>query len=197
MGCKATSSAAIIDSGEDANSHFAQFAKNKSLQVDHLVQTHAHIDHVMGLKPTKKLYPSAPIYMHQLDIPTYEAVEKSSKIYGIPVDFPLPPIDIFLKNSITVGKLEFEVIFTPGHCPGHCIFYCKEHVFAFVGDLIFEGSVGRTDLPNSSPPDMAESIRNIVKILPDECLLLPGHGGITKMVKEKASNPFIDAWCDI
>jgi hydroxyacylglutathione hydrolase len=195
VGCKRTKSAAFVDSGEDPAAFFAQCAKDHSLQVDHLLQTHAHIDHVMGLKATKELYPDAPIQMHKLDLPTYDLVELSSRNYGIPVEFPLPPIDIFLSDSLQVGKLHFDVIFTPGHAPGHCVFYCKEFNFAVVGDLIFQGSIGRTDLPNCSTKDMKKSIQNLVASLPDECLLLPGHGPVTSMAIEKAHNPYVQDWC--
>lgn len=195
MGCKVTHSAAIIDSGEDPSVFFAAYAKDQSFQVDHLLQTHAHIDHVLGLKATKEHYPEAPIHMHELDLPTYDLVEISSKTYGIPIDMPLPPIDIFLSKSLTVGELHFDVLFTPGHAPGHSVFYCKEHNFALVGDLIFQGSVGRTDLPNCSQKDMKESIRRLVSLLPDRCLLLPGHGPVTTMGVEKSGNPFVLDWC--
>lgn len=195
MGCKRTKFAALIDSGENPKDFFAGFAQSQSLQVEHLLQTHAHIDHVLGLKATKEQYPNAPIYMHELDLPTYDLVEQSSKNYGIPIDLPLPPVDIFFDQSLCVGKLEFDILFTPGHAPGHCVFYCKEHSFAFVGDLIFQGSIGRTDLPNCSPKDMQKSIRYLVKMLPDECLLLPGHGAVTSMGEEKGCNPYVLDWC--
>lgn len=195
MGCKKTKSAAIIDSGEVPSTFFAGCAQSQALQVEHLVQTHAHIDHVLGLKATKDYYPDAPIYMHKLDLPTYALVEQSSKNYGIPVDLPLPPIDIFLASSLLVGQLKFDVLFTPGHAPGHCVFYCPQQSFAFVGDLIFQGSVGRTDLPNCSPKAMKQSIRHLVKTLPDQCLLFPGHGAITSMGAEKAHNPYVLDWC--
>jgi glyoxylase-like metal-dependent hydrolase (beta-lactamase superfamily II) len=195
VGCKGSKSAAIIDSGEEPTAFFAPHAESHSLTVDHLLQTHAHIDHVLGLKATKQFYPNAPIYMHELDLPTYALVEPSSINYGIPIDLPLPDIDIFLTNSLTVGNLNFEVIFTPGHAPGHCVFYCKELKFAFVGDLIFQGSVGRTDLPNCSLSDMKKSIQHLIASLPDDCLLLPGHGGVTSILDEKMRNPYVQDWC--
>lgn len=195
VGCKRSNSAAMIDSGEDPAVYFARCATEHSLQVDHLLQTHAHIDHVLGLKATKIQYPNAPIYMHKLDLGTYDAVAQSGKKYGIPVDLPLPDIDVFLSASVDVGELHFEVLFTPGHAPGHCVFYNHKHKFAVVGDLIFQGSVGRTDFPNSSPKDMADSIRRLVAKVPDECLLLPGHGPVTSMAKEKKHNTYVIDWC--
>ena len=174
---------------------FAGYAQQQGLRVEHLVQTHAHIDHVLGLKATKKHFPLAPLYMHELDLPTYALVEKSAKSYNIPIELPLPKIDIFLGQSLTIGKLQFDVLFTPGHAPGHCVFYCKELSFAFVGDLIFQGSIGRTDLPNCSPKAMRKSIQLLVKTLPDQCLLLPGHGAVTSIQAEKAHNPYVQDWC--
>lgn len=133
--------------------------------------------------------------MHELDLPTYALVEQSSKNYGIPIDLPLPSIDFFLTQSLVVGSLQFDVLFTPGHAPGHCVFYCEKYSFAFVGDLIFQGSIGRTDLPNCSPKHMKQSIQQLVRALPDECLLLPGHGAVTSMAEEKAHNPYVLDWC--
>lgn len=197
MGCRHTKSAAIIDSGEVPSAFFAPCALQHSLQVKHLLQTHAHIDHVLGLKATKELYPEAPLYMHRKDLPSYSLVEKSSKTYGIPVDFPLPLVDVFLQPSapVQVGRLRFQVIFTPGHAPGHCVFYCQQLSLAFVGDLLFRGSVGRTDLPHSSPEDMKKSVQRVVEELPSDTLLLCGHGETTTMAAEKASNPFVREWC--
>jgi hydroxyacylglutathione hydrolase len=169
--------------------------------VEHLVQTHAHIDHVLGLKATKEHYPTAPIYMHKLDIPTYDLVPHSAKKYNIPIGLPLPPVDIFLSpsTSLVIGQLQFDVLFTPGHAPGHCVFYHRNQnkggvSFAFVGDLIFQNSVGRTDLPGSCSTEMKKSIQRIVKLLPADCLLLPGHGNMTSMAEEIAHNPFVRDW---
>jgi hydroxyacylglutathione hydrolase len=195
VGCKQTNSAAFIDSGEIPTTFFAGFAEKKGLRVEHLVQTHAHIDHVLGLKATKEHFPHAPVYMHELDLPTYAQVVKSSKTYGIPIDLPLPRVDVFLEHSLAVGNLQFDVLFTPGHAPGHCVFHCKEFNFAFVGDLIFQGSIGRTDLPNSDPKAMKKSIQSLVKSLPDECVLLPGHGAVTTIEAEKTHNPYVQDWC--
>ena len=128
VGCKHTKSAAFIDSGEVPAVFFAGYAQQQGLRVEHLVQTHAHIDHVLGLKATKKHFPLAPLYMHELDLPTYALVEKSAKSYNIPIELPLPKIDIFLGQSLTIGKLQFDVLFTPGHAPGHCVFCLLEGI---------------------------------------------------------------------
>jgi len=196
VACKHSKKAALVDSGEDPNVFFASYIRQHDFTLEYLIQTHAHIDHVMGLKATKERYPDATIYLHELDVPTYVLVKQSAEKYGLHIDLPLPPIDKYFANSITVGQLDFDVLFTPGHCPGHCVLYHKNKRFPFalVGDLIFQGSVGRSDFPNSSPVAMKKSIQYAVKAIADECVLLPGHGSITSMLLEKANNPYIKVW---
>lgn len=198
IGCKNTKEAAIIDSGEEPENYYEDCADKLSFNISSLIQTHAHIDHVAGLKPTKSRYPNAPIYMHKNDMPVYDMIEEASSMFGIDVDLPLPPIDIFIEEGtpLHVGDIKFDVLLTPGHSPGSCVFFHDSPTFpfAFVGDLIFEGSVGRTDLPGADGLKMQQSIRRIVKELPLTTLLLPGHMGTTHLAQEIAHNPFVKEW---
>ncbi len=93
--------------------------------------------------------------------------------------------------SLQLGGLQFEVRHAPGHTPGLCIFYCAQEAVCFCGDLIFQNSVGRTDLPGGDWDTLVDSIRQQVYTLPDETRLLPGHGGETNVEKEKRANPFV------
>lgn len=199
IGCKSSKEAALIDCGEDPSEFFDECANKGQYKVSHLIQTHAHIDHVGGLKPTKEKYPDAPIYMHEADLPVYNSVLQTAAMYGLSLPLPLPKVDKFIVEggNINVGDIKLDILFTPGHCPGHCVFLHKHTTvpFAFVGDLIFKCSVGRTDLPLCDHALMEKSIRRIVKDLPQKTLLLPGHMGVTTMEEEIAHNPFVIEWC--
>lgn len=193
--CKATKTAAIVDSGEDPDVFFDEYAQKESFNIAHLLQTHGHIDHVCGLVATKKKYPNAPIYLHKKELTVYNKVNIMALMMGIHCDTPLPSVDIFVEDGqeLVIGSLRFNVFFTPGHTPGHVIYYYDSHdtPIAFVGDLVFAGSVGRTDLPGCNQDHMIESIKKIVKILPDKTLLLPGHMNTTTMGQEIRHNPYV------
>ena len=198
IACKKTREAAIVDSGEDPSVFWGDYTDKQELSVSHLIQTHGHIDHVTGLVATKRKYPNARIFLHEKELTVYNNVEMMATMLGIHCDLPLPPVDTFVQNrqEIAVGKVKFEVILTPGHTPGHCVYYhnCPETPFAFVGDLIFKGSVGRTDLPGCNQNHMIESIQRLVKLLPPKTILLPGHMECTSMGTEIESNLFVRHW---
>ena len=136
--------------------------------------------------------------MHSKDEPVREGAPSSAAMFGAPPIEPVPPPDRFLDsdceagNTLQVGDtISFLPIFTPGHCPGHVVFWDKAHGNAFVGDLIFQGSVGRTDLPLANPGHMRDSLRLMLDTLPDSCKMLPGHMGPTTMGQERTSNHFL------
>ena len=113
-------------------------------------------------------------------------------MFGLAIDpGPEPAIDFEQGQTLRLGSNTLEVRFTPGHTPGHCIFYCAEAKTCFTGDLIFAGSVGRTDFPGGSWEQLEHSIRSQVYSLPDDTRLLSGHGELTTVGREKASNPFV------
>ena len=119
VGCKRTGEAAIVDAG-GRPAPFIEAAERKGLQIWHLLQTHAHIDHVSGLKATKEALPAALVYLHPLDLPVYESVPQQSQMFGVHCELPLPDIDKDLENGATlsVGEIDLEVVLTPGHSPG-------------------------------------------------------------------------------
>ena len=154
-----------------------------------------------GLVQTKEGYPDAPVCLHKDELPIYDAVEQQVKMFGVPCDLPLPPVDTYVEEgvNIRVGKIDFEIMLTPGHSPGSVVFFHNhaDNPFAFMGDLIFQGSVGRTDLPGCDPMDMKESVKRVCDWLPPSFLLLPGHMGVTTMEDEKNTNPFVREWATV
>ena len=150
--------------------------------------THAHIDHFGGLAAVKRAW-DVPVYLHPADAPLWAVASRQAAAYGLPFEAP-PPVDRALADGETlrVGTLRFAVVHTPGHAPGHCIF--EGHGIAFAGDLVFAGSVGRTDLPLSDPRAMQVSLERAAT-LPPQTVLYPGHGPVTTMGAELRSNPFL------
>jgi glyoxylase-like metal-dependent hydrolase (beta-lactamase superfamily II) len=152
--------------------------------------THAHLDHVGAVAALKREY-DVPVYLHPLDRPLYERADRQAAAYGLPFEQPpAPDRELAEGESVSVGEMTFDVLHVPGHAPGHVIFYRDD--VAFVGDLIFAGSIGRTDLPGSNPQDMTDSLERVSSTLPAELTLYPGHGPATTMGRELASNPFLN-----
>lgn len=190
LGCARTGKAAIIDTG-CATASLAT-AKAHGLTIEYLLQTHAHIDHIAGLAEIKQeTLPDAPIYLHPEDLPWYRAADKQAEMFGIPLRQP-PEIDVELQNGdvVSIGEIELKVIHTPGHCPGHVCFYNEHHEFLLAGDLLFRGSVGRTDFPMSDPSAMRESLRTIMR-LPDRTKVFAGHMMPTSIGHERTRNPHV------
>jgi len=151
--------------------------------------THAHADHLGAIAEIKRRW-DIPVYLHPLDDELYRGAEAKARMYGIPYEQP-PAADRTLEEGQTlkVGNLELTVSHVPGHAPGHVMFY--GHGNAFVGDCLFAGSVGRTDLEFSNPAHLEASLKRIVA-LPDDTVVHSGHGEITSIGREKVSNPFIN-----
>lgn len=192
VGCKSTNTAALIDSG-DSPDPFIRAADERSLTITHLLQTHAHIDHVAGLEETKQKLP-LPLYLHKDDLPVYEAVPAQAKMLpqlGLNIG-PLPAIDHYYTNDeiLSVGDLQFKIMHTPGHAPGHVCLYEKDQRVLIGGDLLFRQSIGRTDLPLCDPQKMMESLARVIT-LPDDVMVFPGHMGPTTIGFERKMNPFL------
>ena len=153
--------------------------------------THAHIDHACGVAELKRLL-GAPFALHPEDRPVLEHMPLSATMFGLPA-VEVPEIDRELQagESFTVGNLSAEVIFTPGHSGGGCCFYFSEQQVIFVGDTLFAGSVGRTDLPGGDTETLLTSIREQLLTLDDEVTVYSGHGPATTIGVERLSNPFL------
>jgi glyoxylase-like metal-dependent hydrolase (beta-lactamase superfamily II) len=167
------------------------YLKSQNLFLNAILITHAHFDHIMGCEELKKTYPDARIYLHQDDLPLWMG-QGGADDFGFEMGtLPKPDILLDKNTTIMIGEFSLQVFCTPGHTPGHVIFYSPEDHVAFCGDLIFDGGVGRTDLPGGDFNQLYESIQNVIYTMPDETILLPGHGCQTTVAKEKSSNPYV------
>ena len=188
-----TREAAVIDPAWDGEI-ILDAAQKRDWRIGHLWYTHAHFDHIGGAGAiADALNPLPLVALHPNDHVLWRA-GGGGAFFGFDIDpGPEPTIDFYQGQILRLGSVEFEVQFTPGHTPGHCILYVGSSRLCFCGDVIFAGSVGRTDLPGSSWEQLEHSIRTRIFTLPDETRLLPGHGPETSVGEEKRSNPFVRA----
>lgn len=188
LACPRTRQAIYIDPGEEAPVLLERIQAHK-LQLIAIVNTHAHIDHICGIQAVKERS-DVPIYLHEQDEPLYNALPAQGEWFGLSYP-PAPPVDAHLveNEDLEVGDLKVSVHHTPGHSPGSVCLEVDRHVFC--GDLIFAGSVGRTDLPGGSHEILIESIRKKLLPLGDEKILHPGHGPETTIGRERKTNPFL------
>ncbi|HUQ82420.1 MAG TPA: MBL fold metallo-hydrolase [Gemmatimonadaceae bacterium] len=151
--------------------------------------THAHLDHIGAVSGVRRRW-DVPVYLHPLDEPLYRMATRQAALYGLPFEQP-EPADRTLGDGdvLELGELRFAVMHAPGHAPGHVVIH--GHGIALVGDCLFAGSIGRTDLPMSNPRDLAASLERIVT-LADDTVVYPGHGPVTSIGIEAASNPFLN-----
>lgn len=189
--CSATDAAAIVDPGAAAT-RILDTVRSEGLRVQAIYLTHAHLDHVEGL-PEVRAALDAPVYLHPADLPLYERAPQQAEAFGMRLSGPLPKVDEELVpgTRVDVGRHELEVRFAPGHAPGHVIFHASAQGIALVGDVVFAGSIGRTDLPGGDMQELLASIRSEVLTLPDDTRLLPGHGPETTVARERMGNPFL------
>jgi hydroxyacylglutathione hydrolase len=186
-----TGAAAVIDPAWDGDIILAE-AKRRDWQIGQLWYTHAHFDHFGGAAElARSLDPAPAVAMHPADHFLWQ-MGGGGALFGFRIDKgPAPSVDLASARTLNLGGLTFEVRHTPGHTPGHCAFYCADAGALFSGDLIFQGSVGRTDLPGGSTETLIASIRAQVFTLPDETRILSGHGPETTVGEEKRNNPFV------
>ena len=194
VGCEETREAVIIDPGDGVNGLLA-FADREQLSIRHILLTHAHIDHITGVATAKRAL-DVPIYLHRDDLFLYERAVESGHMFGLKVE-PQPPIDVYYTPGqvITFGHYEARPHHTPGHCPGGvCLQIGKKGSDGkdlFVGDTLFAGSIGRTDLPGGDYDTLMGSIRTVLFGFGDDATVYPGHGPKTTIGRERRSNPFL------
>ena len=183
-----TSDAVIIDPGEEANL-FLRRMELEQLNLQAVWLTHAHLDHIMGVAEVSRVE-GVEIHLHPADRPLYEGIGEQGAWLGLkPNKPPDPDKELVPGELMKVGGLTFEVRHVPGHSPGSVAFV--GHGVAFVGDALFQGSVGRTDLPGGDPGTLLRSIETELMNLPDSTVVYSGHGPETTVGAERRTNPFL------
>jgi hydroxyacylglutathione hydrolase len=183
-----TGEAVIIDPGEESAMFLAELdTRGWSLRA--IWVTHGHVDHIMGIGEVHRAT-AAPIHLHPLDRPLYDALPQYGAWMGMKLD-PPPPPDVELRpgTQVRVGRQAFDVRFTPGHSPGSVSFV--GHGMVFGGDVLFNGSVGRTDLPGGDFPTLMTTLHSQFLSLPDSTVVHSGHGPDTTIGVERLTNPFL------
>ncbi|MCR5887417.1 MBL fold metallo-hydrolase [Hymenobacter sp. J193] len=190
----ATKECVVVDPGcysRDEQQALREFIAAEQLRVVLLVNTHAHIDHVLGNQFILDTY-KVPFLLHEADVATLRAVQTYAPSYGFAQYQPADPTGTLVAGEpIRFGNTELEVRFAPGHAPGHVIFYHAPSQVVIGGDVLFQGSIGRTDLPGGDYATLIRSIKTELLSLPDEVTVYPGHGPATTIGAERVSNPFL------
>lgn len=186
----------IIDPGmhgADEERVLYDFIEQNGLQPQQILNTHAHIDHILGIEGLKQRY-AVPFGMHELERPVLANAKGSAMLFGFHFGaIPVPDFFIRENDKIKLGDDELEIRMAPGHSPGSIIFYHAAGSWLIGGDVLFQGSVGRSDLPGGNHEVLMTSIKEQVYTLPDETTVYSGHGPATRVGLEKKTNPFIRA----
>ena len=178
----------LIDPGAEPERLIASVEKSRAT-LKAMWITHAHIDHLGAIAGVKRRWP-VPIYLHPLDATLYRHAHTQASLYGLPFENPPEPDHELADGDILqIGDLRFDVVHVPGHAPGHVMIHGNG--VAFVGDCLFAGSVGRTDLPGSNGGHLSRSLERITALDP-ATVLYPGHGPATTIGEELQSNPFLN-----
>ena len=188
VGCEATNEGVIIDPGDEIDRILEKVATLK-LEIKYILITHAHLDHVKELSTLKNEI-DVPVLMHRDDQFLLDGLPMQASAFGMTVS-AIPKIDKYIAEGDTIqfGDIIFRVLHTPGHSPGNVSFVTRET--AFVGDVLFSGSIGRTDLPGGDFALLIQSIKTKLFPLGDDIVIYSGHGPATTIKKEKETNPFL------
>ncbi len=183
--------AVVIDPADNGRMIVSE-AEKRGWHIGSIWLTHAHFDHLAGAASVAdQINPAPPVALHPDDYPLWR-MQGGAMLFGLRIDpGPEPTVDLKHGMLMHVGANLIEVRHAPGHTRGHVIFYCAEQSVAFVGDVIFQGSIGRTDLPGGDYDTLIRSIQEQVLTLPDDTRLLSGHGPETTVSLERANNPFL------
>jgi hydroxyacylglutathione hydrolase len=183
-----TQLAAIVDPGDEGEA-LANRVREQKLTLSAIWITHGHLDHVGGIAGVRRVFPDTPIWLHAADQPLYVNAAAQGRAYGITIEAPPPADREWVENDVvTLGEHAFQIVHLPGHSPGHVVLVSTDHVF--VGDVVFAGSIGRTDLPLSDPRAMEQSLARVAA-WPPHLTLHPGHGPSTTVAVEVQTNPFL------
>jgi glyoxylase-like metal-dependent hydrolase (beta-lactamase superfamily II) len=201
LGCEETRRAVCVDPGDDAERIVAALERH-DLDLQAIALTHAHLDHVGGVAALKSLRPEAEIILHAADETLYRQLPEQPAWIGIPraqwramgFDYAAPPaVDRYWTDGeiYMVGALTFQALHCPGHTPGHVVLFEPRERKVFVGDCLFAGSIGRTDLPGGSHEELMDSLLNKIITLGDDVVVYSGHGPDTTIGRERLTNPFL------
>lgn len=190
-----TGDAVIVDPGcytREEQQMLLAFIEEKNLKPLALLNTHCHIDHVLGNAFVLRNF-GIELHAHELDLPTLERVDYAASLYGIQgyEVSPLPSKFIADNDVLTFGTIELQVIFGPGHAPGHVAFYNSENAILLGGDILFRGSFGRFDLPGGDLEVLKKTIKERIFTLPENTVVYSGHGPATTIGNERNSNPIL------
>ena len=204
VACPSTRDGVLIDPGDEVDGLLA-FAQAQQIALRHILLTHAHVDHITGV-PIAKQALNVPLHMHRDDLPLYERAVQQAMMFGLTIAGALPPIDVYYQPTdvIRFGEYQITPHHTPGHCPGGvCLALSRtdraahanrgEAFDLFVGDTLFAGSIGRTDLPGGDYATLIGSIRSVLFPFGDAARVHPGHGPSTTIGHERRTNPFLQA----
>ena len=189
-----TGECVFVDPGffyDDEFDEIREFVSSNNLNPVAIVNTHCHFDHIMGVEWLRKEY-GIPFSAHEKDAFWIESAVEQGRMFGFEMN-SVSPIDSFLteQKNYAFGNSVFEVIHVPGHSPGHVCLYNKESEILLAGDVLFYGSIGRTDLPGGNYQDLISNIKNKLFVLPDNTVVYSGHGPETRLGFEKRTNPFL------
>ena len=189
--CTETQQAAVVDPGGDIE-RINEFLEKQGLQLTKILLTHAHIDHAGATAPLSKQHSVAIEGPEEGDQFWIDGLPSQSQMFGFPkVETFTPDRWLHQGEEVTVGNQSLEVRHCPGHTPGHVIFVNHTNNWLIAGDVIFHNSIGRTDFPQGSLPQLMDSIKQQILTLPDDMAILPGHGPMTTVGRERQRNPFL------
>lgn len=190
-----TKDCVIIDPGcysSEEQSELKTYIAENGLKPVKLLNTHCHIDHVLGNNFVATTF-DIGLEIHEKDLPTLHATPEYGHLYGFNIDKSPEPSHFFNDGDfVEFGNSKVEVVFTPGHAPGHVVFIAHDEKFIINGDVLFQGSIGRTDLPGGDMPTLLNSIRTKLFTLPEDYTVYTGHGASTTIGFEKSNNPFLN-----
>lgn len=189
--CEATRQAALIDPGGDMPL-LLHHIEAQRIQLEKVLLTHGHLDHVGAAKQVAEHFGIPIIGPHQADAFWLQLLPKQAEMFGFEPLAPFMP-DQWLQagETVTLGEVQLQVLHCPGHTPGHVVFYNARQKLAFVGDVLFKGSIGRTDFPQGDYDTLINSIEQELLPLGDDVRFVPGHGPMSTLGEERLTNPFL------